>query len=343
MRNFERTQSLQSIYQWTISLFLGVLIFGLNVAPVLAQNPDQREDAAQLATREGWESFPPSNKPFGESYFGDQSGPPGLLDEFEKPEAPNFQELMKPRFKLAAEWLPHDEQDFSKLGVSVTLPTYPFFGPPPPMISFGFSHSDLTIPNQPGTRSSFFEYTLSVGWVRLMAGAALATDNQNLSSDAWQFRGGAFAIYQPNDRWQWVFGAIALGRDDLPAIPAFGFNWFPAPGYKLEMIFPKPRFAWQISENGQRQNWGYTGLQFGGNTWAYQRFDRTNDRVTYRDWKVFLGWENVPSNSGKNRYGPGRRINLELGYSFARKLEFDQGLPDFSLPSSAYLGFGSSF
>ena len=160
--------------------------------------------------------------------------------------------LMRPQLSSGSELITSSDFDLSKYDIRVTVPTYPFFGPPPPMISVGFSYTDLIDADTFELPSDLFEYSIGVSWVRpikdrwilrSMLGVALATDNKNTSSDAWQFRGGIFAVYEPNEKWQWVFGAIAIGRNDLPVVPAVGVIWQPQPNLKIDLTFPKPRIS----------------------------------------------------------------------------------------------------
>jgi hypothetical protein len=176
-----------------------------------------------------------------------------------------------------------------------------------------------------------------------MLGVALATDNMNTTSDAWQFRGGVFAVYEPDENWQWVFGAIAIGRSDLPVVPAVGVIWNPTPDLKIDLTFPKPKISSLIGQTDSRQQWCYAGMAIGGGTWAYERADQTNDQLTYRDWRVVVGWESLPTPVAGSRFTMGRKLGVEIGYVFSRDLQFSSDSPDTSLSDAVTLGITTRF
>lgn len=260
--------------------------------------------------------------------------------------------LMRPKVSFNSEWLTSSDFDLSNYDIRVTVPTYPFFSPPPPMISVGFSYTDLVDADTFGLPDDLYEYSIGLSWVRpikerwmvrSMLGVALATDNLNTTSDAWQFRGGVFAVYEPNENWQWVFGAIAIGRNDLPVVPAVGVIWQPGPELKIDLTFPKPRIQRLLAENESRQQWGYIGMAIGGGTWAYERADHTDDQLTYGDWRVVAGWESLPTPVAGARFTAGRKLGLEIGYVFSRDLEFSSDSPDISLSDAVTLGIATRF
>ncbi len=260
--------------------------------------------------------------------------------------------LMRPQFAFRSDWLIASDFDFSNYDIRVTVPTYPFFGPPPPMISVGLVYTDLVAADTFGLPPNLYQYSLGLSWVRpikekwmlrSMLGVALATDNRNTTSDAWQFRGGLFAVYERSDKWQWVLGAIAIGRNDLPVVPAIGAVWNPRPDLKVDLTFPKPRVSLLLSESESRQRWAYVGMELGGTTWAYERPDRMNDQLTYKDWRVVAGWESLPTPIAGTRFTAGRKLGFQIGYVFSRKLEFISNAPDISLADSLMFGINTSF
>lgn len=282
-----------------------------------------------------------------------------LQDRFELPliadsamSQDTLRSLMRPKVSFSSEWLTSSDFDLSYYDIRVTVPTYPFFGPPPPMISVGFLYTDLVDAATFGLPADLFEYSVGLSWVRpikdqwmvrSMLGVALATDNMNTTSDAWQFRGGIFAVYEPNENWQWVFGAIAIGRNDLPVVPAVGVIWKPRPELKIDLTFPKPRIQRLLAETESRQHWGYIGMAIGGGTWAYERADQTDDQLTYGDWRIVTGWESLPTPVAGARFTPGRKLGLEIGYVFSRDLEFSSDSPDISLSNAVTLGITTRF
>ena len=185
--------------------------------------------------------------------------------------------------------------------------------------------------------------TLSVRRGTDLSSAVLATDGKNTTSDAWQFRGGLFAMYRPNQQWTWILGALALGRNDLPVVPAVGAIWQARPGLRFDLTLPKPRVAMLLVDRGTRQQWAHLGIALNGGTWAYQRAGGIDDQVTYGDWRVVLGWESTPKLEPGLPFARGRKLGAEIGYAFAREFEFKNQVPEIDLDDTwmvrAWLSF----
>jgi hypothetical protein len=142
----------------------------------------------------------------------------------------DFNRRMRPNFDLSAEWEPKvDGLSISSYDLSARMPVYPIYGPPPPVITSGYSFTQIDAPSELDLPESLHEFSFGLAWmrkindrwmIRLMLNGAFASDLHNTSSDAWQIRGGLFALYRPNELWNFAFGALATGRDDIPVIPA---------------------------------------------------------------------------------------------------------------------------
>lgn len=249
---------------------------------------------------------------------------------------------------LEAEWLTDSELGMRKLGAGVRVPLL-FLrreGGPPPMVSVGFNHTDLNFADDFGLPSDLYEASIGVSGVRKLGdrwavrsiiGVDFATDGENRSSDAWRFRGGAFAIWDANPQLKLSFGAIALGRDDLPVVPALGAIWVPTPRSRWDLILPKPRLSYLLTDDGQRQNWIYTGVGLDGNTWGYETNAGVDQQLSYGDWRVFVGWEARPSAPVNAPFVLGRKYDAEIGYAFSRDLELDQDAVEVPLNSSFFV------
>ena len=261
--------------------------------------------------------------------------------------------LMRPGLRLSSEWQGESNDiEFASYGASLDFPTYPIFGPPPPFVKLGFLYSNLSAPSSLDLPSDLYESTLGLSWMRrvnerwmlrFMLTAANATDGDNNSSDAWQFRGGAFAMYRPNDVWTWVFGAISLGRNDIPVLPAVGAIYQPSRNIRWELTMPKPRLAFLVADRGPRQQWGYVGIGLGGGTWAYQRRNGLNDQLTYGNWRAVIGWESTPTPEPGIPFTRGRKMNVEIGYVFDRDFEFESSAPRIKLDDVWMLQTSLSF
>ena len=244
-----------------------------------------------------------------------------------------LKELMRPNLKFGYEWQSAgDGIDLSSIETGISIPTYPFLGPPPPMINLGFDYTNIDAPSEFKLPVDLYETEFGVAWMRrlndkwmarLMAGALFATDGNNVSSDAWQFRGGLFAIYRRKPELTWTFGAIALGRNDLPVLPAVGAIYQPNPAIRFDLIMPQPRIAILLADNGPRQQWGYIGAGLRGTTCGIERPGPADDQLTYGDIRLTLGWESTPTPEPGIPFTRGRKMGAEIGYVFSRDFEFD--------------------
>jgi hypothetical protein len=265
----------------------------------------------------------------------------------------DWKRLMRPRFRLSAEWeAPTEGIGIRSYDASVSMPTYPFFGPPPPIVNAGYSYTNLDSPPALGLPHDLHEFSLSGSWVRRIndrwlarftLGGAYASDLDNNTSQAWQLRAGAFAIFRPNPQWNFAFGALATGREDLPVLPGIGAIWEPSPEVKVNLMMPNPRVSVLLADRGQHQHWGYFGGGISGGTWAYRRSDGAGDRLSYNEWRLVLGWEVKPPQPPGTFVSSGPRMHAEIGYVLGRSFEFEDPLPDISLNGTLLLRTGFDF
>ena len=296
----------------------------------------------------------------GDSYFETSSA--RRSSEFPATDAPasngtakfdgSFWELARPTISLSSEWQPEsgDVELFSH-SIGAKFPTYPFFGPPPPMIQLGFTYFDINANGFESLPAELYETSLGMSWMRklndrwmlrLWGGAANASDGANSTSDSWQFRGGILAINRRSPEFTWVFGALALGRNDVPVVPAIGLTWQPTPYRKVELILPKPRIAHLLSDDGARQQWVYIGGGFGGGTWGIESLG-VDQQLTYREWKITTGWESIPTPVPGMPFTRGRKLSFELAYVFGRRFEFDDTDAEIGLSDAVMLRSALSF
>lgn len=259
---------------------------------------------------------------------------------------PSLALLLRPALSFAAEWEPESGGfGLSNYDLSVKMPTFPIFGPPPPFITTGFSFTDLDAPTSANLPTELYDVALGVNWMRryndqwmmrYMFSAAFASDSHNTSSDAWQFRGGLFLMYRHSEQWDFVLGALATGRKDIPVVPAIGAVWQPSPDWRVDFTLPRPRVSWLAVDRGHRQYWLYAGGGFTGGTWAYERTGSQDDLLTYREWRAVLGLESTPPRLPGTYRATGLKFGGEIGYVFGRKFEFDSDRPDLK-PDDALL------
>lgn len=261
--------------------------------------------------------------------------------------------LLRPRFELVAEWEPEaDGVAVHSYDFSAQMPIYPIFGPPPPSITTGYSLTQFDAPSDLDLPNTLHEFSLGMGWMRkinetwmarFMLSGAFASDLENTSGDAWRLRGGGFALYRPNEKWNFAFGALATGRTDIPVIPAVGAIWDPSPNLRLNLMMPDPKISVLVLQNESRQHWLYLGGAMSGGNWAYDRANGLGERLNYREWRLLLGWEWLPTRTPGSFRPTGTRLMAEVGYVLGRKIEFDNDFPSLSLGNSLILRAGTSF
>jgi hypothetical protein len=253
---------------------------------------------------------------------------------------------------LRTEWLSDPDAGLSTSGVSIKAPLLRGFGSPPPIVKIGFDYTNLFAADQFGLPDDLYTYSIGISsvrrindrWaVRTMLGTAFSTDHDNTSSDAWQFRGGAFGIYERSPQWKWTFGAIALGRRDLPVLPAFGAIWQPTQRHRFDLTLPTIKANYLLSDDGQRQRWTYLGIGLNGNTWGVERTDGVDDQLSYGDWRVLFGWQSRPTPEPGKSFSIGRTNSLSIGYAFSRDLEFQNETLEVPLASTFLIQLSTSY
>ena len=278
---------------------------------------------------------------------------PPLIEPLQSSPDLDFKSLLKPRFSLQAEWEPEaDELGIASYDLTATIPTYPFFGPPPPLLSGGAGLTMLYAPARYRLPDDLFDFTLGGAWIRpinerwtlrWMLQGALASDLKNTTSQAWQIRGGGFAMYTPREELQWAFGVLVTGRENIPVLPAAGLIWESSPKVRWNLMLPNPRLMFLITERDQKQDWLYLGGGFAGGTWAYQDISGADDRLTYSEWRITLGWEHSQKRPPGIFRPPGTSTVAELGYDLGREFEFDSARPELSVGDTLLLRTGINF
>lgn len=131
-------------------------------------------------------------------------------------------------------------------------------------------------------------------------------------------------------------GAVFLGRDDLPVLPAVGLRWTPEPRWRLDLQFPQPRLSYLVAKQGtQSEHWIYLGGALGGNTWAVTRDSGISDDLTLRDYRFVVGAEQVLA---ENRGG-----FVEIGWVFGRSMEYTNSTYERDFDDTFILRAGLSF
>lgn len=131
-------------------------------------------------------------------------------------------------------------------------------------------------------------------------------------------------------------GVTYTGRQDFPVLPMMGLYWTPSPLWKLDIQFPSPRLSRRLMKDGDTsETWGYLAGVFGGNTWAVQRANGTDDQLTLRDLRLVLGVEHLLTEN--------RGIFVETGWVFSRSAEYENTPGQIDLGDALLLRAGIQF
>jgi hypothetical protein len=164
---------------------------------------------------------------------------------------------------------------------------------------------------------------------------SLFSDFNNFTSDAVRITGHGLLFYEWSEHLKLAGGFLYLDRDDVTALPAAGIIYRPDNDFRAEIMFPKPKVSYRIRQNGDRESWAYLAGEFGGGTWGIERSVGANDVVTYRDFRLMLGLEQVR--------GDAYRWFVEGGYIFGRRIEYRSQVGDMDLPDAGMIRLGLVF
>ena len=236
-----------------------------------------------------------------------------------------------------AAWLPR----FGTDGFGMTdLQLQAVFGLPCPtrasplLISPAYGVHFLNGPAWLGLPSQVYDAYIDFRWLSQVTpqwGLDLAvtpgyySDYQQQTSGALRLTGHVIAAWTWTPTASLVLGVSYLDRTDVPVLPVCGISWKPNDDARFDLVFPQPKIAHRVYWNGvcdpKFQDWVYIGGELAGGTWAVQRFGTLNEVLNYRDDRVFVGIERKSAQA--------LSAKLEVGFVFARKIQFDNEGIDF--------------
>lgn len=171
-----------------------------------------------------------------------------------------------------------------------------------------------------GPFSSHFSYdaAVSVGVFSDFAGSA---------RNGVRFPAHAVGMVHLDPRVDLVFGIDYLDRDDIKLLPVLGVSIreFLSPNIRLDLVFPRPRIDLALDAEHRI----YLAGSLGGGTWDFRTATHTRELLTYRDYRVVVGFEFV---------GPLEHLSsVELGYAFSRQVSFAEAATTESFPAAFVL------
>lgn len=280
---------------------------------------------------------PPSqgHSPAGETRIGGELQPTGepvdLDGSAEAKPAASLSDFMGYRYSTSAlEWIPGGGDQFGIF--SVLLDRYEHSGIQNGIIAgFGFHLFSGPVQSDMPPRT----YDFSIGYqVRQQIGP-LAFDLASAVQASSDFEGSArkgiqypshgvgFLTVRPE--LDLVFGVDYLDRADIKLLPVAGLIWKPNPETRYELVFPRPRAVFQLTDACRLYVFG----ELGGGTWAIERPTFGDNVATYRDLRVCIGFESIEKD--------GRQSAIEVGYLFDRRLEYTSGVGNMNLNDAVML------
>ena len=179
-------------------------------------------------------------------------------------------------------------------------------------------------------------FPLSDRWLGMVSVApGVASDFHTGSSKQIRSTGVGMLIFRQTEDRHWSIGVTYLDRDDVALLPLFGVSWSPNERSRVELVFPRPRFKYQLSKSGDCEKWAYLGAEFGGGSWAINRANGTDDVVTIREYRLLGGVE--------HKLPQERSWFWETGIVMGRSLEYSSGIGNYSPATALLLNAGFTY
>lgn len=146
----------------------------------------------------------------------------------------------------------------------------------------------------------------------LYSGIGLFTDFEGSARDGVRFPAHAVGMLHVNSSADIVFGIDWLDRDQVSLLPVFGVSLHDLAfrGLRLDLVFPRPRIEYAFSDTHRVYLAGSTG----GGKWDIDFPDGSDQVMSYRDYRLGMGFERADEDGGTTA--------LEFGWVFSRSLEF---------------------
>jgi hypothetical protein len=166
----------------------------------------------------------------------------------------------------------------------------------------------------------------------LAANIGVYSDFEDSARDGVRTLGHAVGMLHANESLDLVAGVDYLDRDDYKILPVIGYSWHRPdwPNLQVDMVFPRPRVGLALDGS----NRVYVAGLLGGGTWAIEMPDSSSNVMTYRDFRLLFGHEQLTSDGSVSA--------IELGWVFGRKVEFRSEFPEYDFNDAFILRFVSS-
>jgi hypothetical protein len=159
-----------------------------------------------------------------------------------------------------------------------------------------------------------------------VAGSVLAaSDFEGSARQGILFPSHAVGFLSVDSQFDLVLGVDYLDRGDVKILPVGGVIWTPRSDMRFEVVFPRPRAVFQLTDRYAC----YLSGELGGGTWAIERPVVGNDLATYHDLRLCVGLEYLENDK--------RRSAFEIGYLFDRRIEYSSGIGNMPLDDAVLL------
>jgi hypothetical protein len=267
-----------------------------------------------------------------------------VADETEPELPPGTRNGVFQKLLLSGTWLPQLEDDslgWGDIEAGVVF-GFPFFRRTTPLLitpRYGVHFLDgaenFDLPDQVYDTSFEFRHMRRFGEGPWAMDAAVTlghySDYEGDDADAFRVSGRGVAVYEADPGVKWILGVAYLNRAGASVLPIAGVIYEPDPTLSYELIFPRPRAAWQLPwsdpANGD-ERWAHIGAEFGGGVWSIAHpSNGAQDLFTYSDVRILAGYER------KIIGGLSRRF--DVGYVFAREFELN-AVPEVDLDDTLF-------
>lgn len=164
---------------------------------------------------------------------------------------------------------------------------------------------------------------------------SLNSDGHSFGDSVQLFGMAAFQWDWKPDKLQLTFGAVHTGRSDIPVLPAAGFRWTPSERWDVNIMMPRPKVSYRLTEEGESSSWIYWSGALGGGTWDVRRASGRTEEFSFREFQTVVGYE-----WRATRY---RKLFAELGGAFGRRLEYETSEIEQSMNESVFLRCGLTY
>ena len=158
----------------------------------------------------------------------------------------------------------------------------------------------------------------------------------SVNSDSFNWDGRAVLFFRPNPVFMIALGAAYLDRVTDMIIPYAGIVWTPNQNWEWRLMFPKTRVSVFLGNWWGEMKWAYVGVEY--NIEAYQigipSPSGQDEKVQFVDYRATLGLRGEAG--GVSTFG-------EIGWVFAREVDYLHGTPGYDVSPNLYVRAGIRF